>query len=49
MTGIVLALVCIIVSAVWAVIEPSNLKSPQLWALWAIFVAIFLQGHFVLP
>lgn len=49
MTGTILALVCIIVSVVWAVIEPANLRAPMLWALWAIFVAIFLEGHFVLP
>jgi hypothetical protein len=48
MSGTILALVCIIVSIVWAVVN-KEFKSASLWALWAIFVVLFLGGHYALP
>jgi|KBSSwiStaDraftv2_1062776.scaffolds.fasta_scaffold423022_2 hypothetical protein len=48
MTGTVVALVFFIVSVVFAIINP-EIKSASLWALWAIFMAIFLGGHYALP
>jgi hypothetical protein len=48
MTGTILALVCIIVSIVWAIVN-KEFRSASLWALWAIFVVLFLGAHLAIP
>ena len=48
MTGTILALVAFIVSIVFAIVN-NEVRSASLWALWAIFLAIFLEGHYTLP
>lgn len=40
----VIALVFLIVSGVFAVINPPNLSNPLLWAVWSIAVIVVLGG-----
>ena len=48
MTGTIVALVFFIISVVFAVIN-NEVRSAGIWAWWAIFVVLFLQGHYALP
>lgn len=40
----IIALAFLIVSAVFAIINPSNLQSPLLWAVWAGVILYVLGG-----
>lgn len=48
MGGVLITLVCIIVSVVFAVVN-GEIRGASLWALYAIWAAIFFEGHYAIP